>query len=367
MGTAIDQVAPIDIKFGSPQQSTVSFTIPMLVAPFLISKTTAPFTQRTRSYDSTVSMKADGWLASDPVYKAAEALFASTPSPSKIIVGRRQIASDPSPDATWAATLDAVLAEDDSAYFVNIIPVGATEALMLAEIKEVSDYFEVTNPGLPKFFVAQQIDVGILSAGTTDIAYVLKNDATPRVRTLLLARPSSLVGEYADAAWVGEMAPHDVGSSQWAYKTLVGRTPATYTVAQKLAVWAKNCNTYTKINSIGVTEKGITPSGERGHIRMGLDWIKARLQEAIFQLQLDNRIIPLDDDGILLVVSTVKGVLAKAASAGIIDGGSVIVTAPAYKDLTTAQKQAGTLPNVNFYAKVLNGISTVAVNGTVGY
>lgn len=367
MSSQISQIVDVQISKNTITVQGASFGIPMIVAAFASDKTTTTFT-RIRQYASLTDMAADGWLTSDAVYLAAQAIFNQNPTVKYLYVGRRETAG--TPDANWAAALDAIIAENAEWYGMYVLPIGSDAASIATEHTQIAVWTQDrTNM---KIAVLETHDANVLSSSsTTDIASVLKNGKY--YRTALLYRDASKANEHAAAAWLGAMLPYDVGSATWAYKGLVGCTTDALTVAQKNVAHGKNCNTYTMVSGVSITETGIMcgsfnasgTAGEFADVVEGVDWVTTNLQTSIFGVIAATPKIPYDDNGILAVVALVKGVLNQAASNGILQGASIVVTAPKYKDIPLADRNNRNLPNVTFTALLQGAIHTVQIKGTV--
>jgi hypothetical protein len=197
-------------------------------------------------------------------------------------------------------------------------------------------------------------------ASTTDLLYELKALGYDRTVYFWKNDPSN----YPDVAWFSECLPFEPGSQTWAFKSPTGITADSLTPGQESAIWAKNGNTYTTTAGVSLTRKGFCVSGERIDVMVGVDWIKARLQERVFGLLVNNRKIPMDDNGILLVYNKVAEVLKEAEARGILVAGETTITAPRYKDLTAEQKLAGELP-ISFTGKLSMAVLHVTITGTV--
>lgn len=345
----IDNIVSVVVDVQSESVTQTSFGIPLIAGAFLTSKTTVPFT-RARLYSSITEMTDDGWLVTDEVYKAARAIFSQNPRPTSIVIGRRDAA-----DANWATALSAIQTENDSWYFVSIVPVASadTEALQVAAWTETQT----------KIFFSQSGDTDILTSATDDQGTVLKELGYNR--TVTLYRPASKASEYAEAGWVGEGAPFAPGSSTWAFKDIVGATPDGLTTAQKNAAHGKNVNTFTTVGGADITEKGKVASGEWIDVIIGLDWLKARLQETVYGALIANRKISYDDAGITVVAGLVQSVLEEAARKGVLQLDSIQLTVPKYSAISTADKTARKLPDVKFSARLQGAIHFVEINGTV--
>ena len=111
----INQIVQVNITRQSASASLPGFGVPAIIAQFLTSKTTAAFT-RARYYYSLAELTADGWAVTDSVYLAANAIFSQSPRVPKILVGRLD-----SGDASLAAGLDAIRAEQDNWYAYGVV------------------------------------------------------------------------------------------------------------------------------------------------------------------------------------------------------------------------------------------------------
>ena len=127
----------------------------------------------------------------------------------------------------------------------------------------------------------------------------------------------------------------------------------------------KNCNYYSEVGGVNITQEGKVASGEWIDIIIGTDWIEARLRENVFSALVNNRKSPYDDTGITLIEGLVKGVLNQAADAGILQKDSIVVSVPRYADIPQADKLARKLPNVKFSALYQGAIHRTTINGTI--
>jgi hypothetical protein len=111
----IDSIINSTITRSTPVATLPGFGVPAILAQFAASKTTATFS-RHRYYSSTTEMTADGWASTDSVFQAAQKLFAQSPRPERIMVGRID-----SGDASIAASGDLIRAEQDDWYTFDVV------------------------------------------------------------------------------------------------------------------------------------------------------------------------------------------------------------------------------------------------------
>lgn len=345
---ALKDIVNVNITRQTTSVAVAAFNVPLILSTFATSKTTTEFT-RARSYGSLKELEDDGWASTDAVYKIANAIFAQNPSVSRIVVGRAD-----SGDETVAASLAAIQAEDNSWYGLVV------DQAMIDKAEDIAAWVEANK----KFAFYWTTDPDVVDATkSTDIASVLKGKAYDRAATMW--HPTLTAGaDYPDAAWMGEGFPYDPGSSTWAYKTLKGITPDNVS-GKETTLQNKNCNYYSEVGGVNITQEGKVASGEWIDIIIGTDWIEARLRESVYSAFVNNRKIPYDDTGIAVIEGLVKGVLNEAASKGILQADSIVVTVPRYADIPQADKIARKLPDVKFTALYQGAIHRTTINGTI--
>lgn len=346
---ALKDIVEVNITRQTTSVAVAAFNVPLILSQFATNKTTTAFT-RARVYGSVAEMASDGWTSSDAVYKIANAIFSQNPSVNKIVVGRKD-----SNDATVDAALNAIANENNDWYGIVV------DQSLVSSFADVASWVETAK----KFAIFWITDVNAYDPSkSTDLASVLKLANRNRSAVVWHATPAG-GADYPDAAWMGEGFPYEPGTSTWAYKTLNGVTPDTLLASQETALKNKNCNYYTTVGGVSITQEGKVASGEYIDIIIGTDWIEARLREAVYSALVNNRKIPYDDTGIAMIEGLVKGVLNEAASKGILQADSIAVTVPKYADIPQADKLARKLPDVKFSALYQGAIHSVTINGTI--
>jgi len=215
-----------------------------------------------------------------------------------------------------------------------------------------------------KALIASSADDEILdSTVITDIASDLQTAVYDR--TMFIYHPKALE-QYPCAAWAGKGLPKDPGSITWDLKTLIGIDYTELSSTEKTNLAAKNCNYYTQIAGINVTQKGITSGDEWFDVIHGLDWVQARMQEQVFGVLANADKIPYTDPGIAVVEGAVRAILKEAVSAGVFAASpEPTVTVPKAVAVSTADKANRILRNVKFYATLAGAIHESEVSGTV--
>lgn len=345
---ALKDIVSVNITRETTSVAVAAFNVPLILSTFATSKTTTAFT-RARSYGSLKELTDDGWASTDAVYKMANAIFAQNPSVSRVVVGRAD-----SGDADVAASLAAIQAEDNSWY--GLVADQAFED----DVADIAAWVEA-NKKLG-FYWTTDADVPDATK-TTDIASTLKGQSYDRA--VVIWHPTPATGaDYPDAAWMGEGFPFDPGSSTWAYKTLKGVSPDNV-LGKETTLQNKNCNYYSEVGGVNITQEGKVASGEWIDIIIGTDWIEARLRESVYGAFVNNRKVPYDDNGIGMIKGLVKGVLCEAGNKGILQIDSIEVTAPKYAEIPQADRIARKLPKVKFRALYQGAIQRVAIEGSI--
>lgn len=355
--SALSDIVNVTITKQTTAISRAAFGIPAIIAEFLPADVKAgatAFNERTRTYTSLAGVAVD-FADTTRIYKAAAAMFSQAVRPAKIIIGRK----DPT-DATWTAGLDAIAAENDTWYLFTATDINA----QLVEADQATVAAWALSSGR-KVYVVQSTDTDALASGTVAGSLVGTLKGLSNDRAAVIYHAAANETQCADAAWVGNCAPFDPGSQTWAYKQLQGVTPDALTATQEGVLSANNGNRYVTVAGVGVTRDGKVASGEYIDIRIGIDWLNARLAENVFSLLVNVRKVPYDDSGIQLVVGTVEATLNEAVRLGILQAGTVVVTAPRYSEIPEADKLARNLPDVKFTALLLGAVHTVEINGTV--
>lgn len=205
----------------------------------------------------------------------------------------------------------------------------------------------------------------IYDAGsTTDIAAVTQ--AANYDRTSVIYHEDAqgdLTPSWLETGWAGQLFPLNPGEATWSFKTIAGVTPSALTTGQRTAITNKNANVYISVGGVSITEKGTVASGEYIDIIRGIDWLEARIQEAIYSELVNSKKIPYTDGGVQVIKAALDGVLDLAVRRGVL--ASYESSAPLVADIPDADKLARTLPDVTFSGTLAGAIHKVKVRGTV--
>lgn len=255
----------------------------------------------------------------------------------------------------FSTDLNELLALDPDFYGLALDSNSSAEIMVAAAWAETNR----------RLFVSQSADSGCGVAATTTDVMSLLEAASYGYSTCWFYPAIGTATGWLAAALLGNRLPVDPGSDTWAFKTLAGITVLPPTTTQRSGVLGKNGNVYERKNGVAVTFPGKTAIGEWVDVTRGLDWLRARIQEALFALQTANGKIPFTDEGIRLVCAAVYGVLSAGVDAKLFAADpKPTVTAPRASAVSSANRSARTLPSVTFTAQLAGAIHTITVTGT---
>lgn len=265
---------------------------------------------------------------------------------------------DATADPGLAADLDAILAANADWYGLLLDSQG------YAEVATASTGAAAWTEANKRLLVVQTADGLVLSAASiTDLGYVLK--AAGYARTSFIYTPG-LYTEWHAAAWMGERLPAEPGSDTWAFKQLRGVSSYELTDTQRDALEGKNGNHYLTAGGNAITYPGKSASGEWLDVTRFIDWLKARMRERIFGVQLNGPKIPFTNAGIGRIVTEVRAQLEDGRTVGGIDPDvPFTVTAPLASEVSSADRAARVLSGVEFNAKLAGAIHQLEISGNV--
>lgn len=229
-----------------------------------------------------------------------------------------------------------------------------------------------------KMFLIATNDANTVVLGSTStFAYYLKN-ANYKRSAVIYHDNDNL---YPDMSWMGQQLPKDIGSTNWAYKTLAGIAEGaevdipsvSLTESQKDAALDVNANVYTTTLAADFTYfgtmgggKNVDKEGEFIDIIRNIDFLQARTEEGLLSLLLEKDIIPFTNAGITIVDNRLKSRLDEfGVKQGILVAGSVVTSFPKRSDVSQSDRDDRLLPDGSFTAELQGGINTVIVRGTV--
>lgn len=229
-----------------------------------------------------------------------------------------------------------------------------------------------------KIFIIATNDANVLVSGVTStFNYCLMNANYKRSGTIYHDNATL----YPDASWLGQQLPKDVGSTNWAYKTLAGIAegadfdiPAvSLTEDQKNNAEAVNCNLYTTTLSADFTYFGIMgggknadKEGEKINIIRNIDFMQARIEEGMMSLLLEKDIIFMTNGGITIADNRLISLLdTYGVKQGILIEGTVETSFPKRSEISQSDRDNQLLPDGTFTGELTGSIDRIIIRGTV--
>ncbi len=299
-------------------------------------------------YAELSEMTEAGFLTTDSEYKMAAMMFAQSPCPETIAVYCRdsEVAID--------TALAALIVNHNDWYALLITERDAT-SLALAGTWALSN---------EKIFIGCSSAITALTGRNNNReAYLIHDKAA----------------DYPEAAWVGMCLPKDIGSITWKWKCPTGVSASSFTTTELNQIRTGHGQTFSKRSGVVYSNEGITTGGEYIDNMMSRDYVKARLGEALFNLQIKNDKIPFDNTGFAMIESTMREVFKDCGENGIIakvvteddaelsDEGVYMykITIPERSDISATDRAARNIPGIKFSLTVAGAVHNMTVNGTI--
>jgi len=427
MSNKLDQIIDISISLSTKTITQAGFGTPM----FLGESMKLGANTRVKSYANMTEVAVD-FASTDPEYKMATAAFSQEKTPAAIMIGKKVVkastaiteATNPSGDIvnielagigieaevgasittlgfdqaeyngtftitdvidddnirfTAASTPSATPATGSGTYVLSETWANAIQycynfnstwyALAITSAVE-ADILSAAGKieSLKRFFLARSSDADNLdSADTGSILYQLNALSYDRTATIYNGDTANY---FADAAWLGRMLPTVPGSSNWAFKNLVGILPDDLISSQSSAVFINKGNTYENFASQSITRLGYVASGEYIDVIRGADWLQARLQENLYSTLINVEKIPYTDAGGDIIENKIREILDQGVENGLIaadaDGvGQYTITVPDVSSIASADRLARLFSGVNFTATLAGAVNKISITGNL--
>lgn len=177
--------------------------------------------------------------------------------------------------------------------------------------------------------------------------------------------------EYADAAYVGNVAPFYPESVTWKFKRPQSITVPDLTEAERAALEEANVNFLTTEYKREYVKNGVCTDGEYIDVQMGADYIAKTMRENLYDIFLENPKIGYTDAGFSIIATGVYRALNRAVELGIIatdpesNQGVFTVVVPKRADATEEQAKNRAIPDITWEAQLEGAVHSVKVKGTL--
>lgn len=352
MSNNLNDIVDIQIRIAAPATGIAGFGSILIVGPEPASKKLDDY-KAIGVYTSLEGVKTAGWAEGEAVYDAAAVAFSQQLHPSKIFVAAN-VKNLETPEAL-SDTLERASANTE--WFV-ICPAGIEKAkhediAKWAEAHEKMACFTTVEQASSLKTSTYQNSFEIYSPGKTE------------------------ADKYMNVAFAVSCLSYEPGSETWAFKTLYGVSVAELTATQMNVLQEKNISYFTEYGGKSVTQGGKTVSGQWIDVVRFMWWLKAFMQNCIYNLFVTNPKIPYTDGGIALVENQMIYALKRGQKMGGIspteydeDGNAVpgfTVTVPLARELTQAERASRQLKGCKFTARLAGAVHFVEVRGTLEY
>lgn len=356
MADQIDKVVDVVIERKTSTPSMASFSEHLVVSEFETNSLKTAFSEshRVEQFGSLDDVAEAGFTADTFVYKACQAQFSQSPHIKTIYVGYKKA------DETWVEALSAIKAENNEWYAVTV------------GTRKVSDQQAIATwiQSNEKLCILATGDKTVIDEETGDIGAYLKTNSIDRVAVIYhpncLSEEEGAINEndpVPEACWFGKMLTKQPGSATWALKTLQSLSVYDLGEGQVTKCRNKNVNTYLSCAGIPITQEGQVGSGEYIDVVHGCDWLKARIQNLVFGVIVNQDKVPYTDAGVQMIVTPLKQALSEAVTYGILS--EYDVEYPAVADISATEKGKRFLPDVNFTGVLAGAIHSTRINGVV--
>lgn len=294
--------------------------------------------KRTKLYASIEEVAVD-FLTSDEAYKAAQTAFSQNPRPIAIKIGyydATAVAGGANPGAKAAlltTELNTVRDYDGDWYFLTVED-------DLRDQTTVTDAISAWAEARTVIAIVDSNDAGMKSSSNiTNLAYRLKQLDYERTAVFWHETAAEYPSMALAAVLSSRVLDDDESAYTPAFKQFRGITPSNISSAELQAVTGfipqlgqdkaagHLASAYVNIGGQNHVQFGsvCSPNDFIDEVHVG-DWLKARTEEEMFNVLLNNARVAFDDRGMALLASAVELVMNRAEAAGVI--------AADYDDLT---------------------------------
>jgi len=266
-------------------------------------------TVRVKEYASLAAMIADGFVSTEPEYKAASLYFSQNPVPRRVLIGRW----DGTGSETAVQALTSIRAKNTEWYAFTVCDATKTD------IVSIAGWAETATPSTAHFFTTQDSDVPLGTAGNVFLTLqtALRKRSIGMYSTDNAYAIASIMG-YAMAA-----NTQTAGSAYTlAYKQMPGVIPEPLDSTQMNAILNANGNVYINQGSYyNLFRQGKMGNGSHFDELLGLDILTNNIQMAVMDALVSGPKIPQTDSGVAQITTVVDGACKQAVTAGFASPG----------------------------------------------
>ena len=298
----LQEVVDVTISVGPVSPVRTKFDLGLIIGESLI----VDADERVKVYSSTTDMKIDGWLGTEPEFKAAQLYFSQVPRPQKIAIGIKVALQS-------AAEAVAACRQANSEWYAVYV-CGTAKA----DIIEVAEYIESASPSSAYFYNTSDSDI-------------LSNTAGNLVETLSGKSLNKTIGQFSstDHAIVAAMGYAMGANTQTEnsaftlkFKKQVGVKTENLTNTQLAMLRRFNCNAYISRGTVyNLFEDGVMANGVPFDEGLQLDVLKNDIQVSIMNKLQNSPKIPQTEPGMQNLLGAIIDPLEKHRGTGFIAEG----------------------------------------------
>ena len=218
--------------------------------------------------------------------------------------------------------------------------------------------------GHEKIYISSSADAAILTSGTADVAYVLKQLGYKRTAILY----SASAAQFPEAGWLGACLPLGVGNSTWKFKEIVGIAADNLSDTAIGFANGKNCNTYVPVQGVSITQQGQMIGGQFIDITRGVDALQATMEADVLQLFVDQPKVPFTNKGISQIENIMRQDLQAFVDNGFLsDSPKFTVSGPDANAVSNSDKRNRILNGLAFTATLAGAIHKTTINGFLSF
>jgi len=334
----LDSIVKVTISRDIPGITRVGFGTPLFLADI------SAVTDVVKEYANMDEVSAD-YAATDPQYKMAQIAFSQEIAPEKIKIGQKLAAT------AWDQAIQDCLDADDDWYAL------ACDTSTASDIQTIAAKIETTE----KFYVGRSADSNCLN-NASNIGATLRSLGYSRCAVMY---HSTAATAYPECGLFGVCLPYDPGSITWEFKSITGIAADSFTSAERTNLINSGIVFYESHAGTSHTSNSCVSESATFWIdqRRGIDWLKQRLQENVFDLLVRSDKVPQTDEGILSVISSMREILDLAETNNVIS--EYDITVPKIGDIAEADRAARYLNDIPFTATLAGAWHSVKIEGVV--
>ncbi len=425
--TQISDVVSITINVGDVRLTAAGFGTPLLA----VLAESSVFATRVREYASLAEVVLD-FATTTKAYKMANAVFSQPNSPPTLKIGREEagdadltaaLNAIEAEDPDWYALATESVTDADITLAVAWIE---SRAKVYAYTSEEEDIIATGSADIGSVFQAatrnrsfglwhQHAGRDEAGTATSAVASLIATITTSTPHSLEVGDPvtitnavdTDLDGEqtietvpssttftftttggdaagpdaldyyagfvYPNCAWLGLQLATNPGSTTWKFKALSGIVATgldRLTTAEEAFALGKNVNVYTLLGSTGTgfTHEAVMASGRFVDVQRGIDFMEARLGEAIATLLLSTPKIPYTDAGMATIEATIQQQMNSYIGLGIlgpllntVDGALFRIIIPKVASQLAASRSARLVTGIEISAQMAGAVHKVEI------